>query len=340
MIETDIFLYLITCSSILVAVVGNGLVLASILSRKKTREKKNSKFIVSLASADFLVGILVMPFGIAQIIKGSWVFGKGWCQAWVMLDLTLCQVSVYNMLAVNIDRFHAIYFPIHHYTKRTSMQVFLMIGLAWLLAPLIIGPMFSSQMASDTIWEDHIQSEICLPPTTAKDLPWILFMGILAFILPFTALIVLQVMVLIKQQEGMKTILNQFENKMATNTSHRTRAGTLTKMNIEKVNQRKITMMMAIVFAIFLIFWIPWWIMFMVFPFHPEAATWFEGKGGLLTPYNILTWMTYSNSCVEPFVYVTMDKDIRYGMLLMFQKLRKMRPEKNSEVSSLQTSSV
>ena len=69
------------------------------------------RYIVSLAGADFFIGVLVMPFGIAQVIRGNWTLGKEWCQAWVMMDLTLCQASLYNMLAVHIDRFHAMYFP-------------------------------------------------------------------------------------------------------------------------------------------------------------------------------------------------------------------------------------
>jgi hypothetical protein len=79
---------------------------------KKLKLFYSFRFIVSLAIADFFVGLIVMPFGMAQVIKGSWVFGKGWCQAWVMLDLTLCQASLFNMLCINIDRFHAVYFPI------------------------------------------------------------------------------------------------------------------------------------------------------------------------------------------------------------------------------------
>ena len=49
--------------------------------------------------------------------------------------------------------------------------------------------------------------------------------------------------------------------------------------------------MMAVSFTIFLICWFPWWTMFMVFPFHLEAAKWFEGNHGTLTPYNFITWL-------------------------------------------------
>ena len=43
--NTEIILIIIQCLSVVAAVVGNGLVVASILSRKKTREKKNSKLL-------------------------------------------------------------------------------------------------------------------------------------------------------------------------------------------------------------------------------------------------------------------------------------------------------
>ena len=90
-----------------------------------------------------------------------------------------------------------------------------MIALSWLLAPVIAAPVFCPQMATEIIWDKHTQTSLtCLPPTTEDDLPWILYFGILAFILPFTALIVLQVMVLIKQQNRMKTIIGRFEEKV------------------------------------------------------------------------------------------------------------------------------
>ena len=49
--------------------------------------------------------------------------------------------------------------------------------------------------------------------------------------------------------------------------------------------------MMAVTFTLFLLCWLPWWTMFMVFPFHHEAAMWFEGNHGTLTPYNLITWL-------------------------------------------------
>ena len=107
--------------------------------------------------------------------------------------------------------------------------------------------------------------------------------------------------------------------------------------------------MMATVFTIFLLCWLPFWIMFIIFPFHPSAADWFEGTGEVWTPYNILTWLgkfsdvclqqpfyvpAYANSCVEPFVYITMDKDIREGIVLIFMKVVQIFSNKNHTADS------
>ena len=101
-----------------------------------------------------------------------------------------------------------------HYTKRTINQVRLMIGLFWLLSPVIIVTMFIPQMANQDVWDDNRLQ--CLPPSTVDDKPWIIFLGVLGFVLPFTALIILQVLVLIKQQESMEIILERYEKKVRT----------------------------------------------------------------------------------------------------------------------------
>jgi hypothetical protein len=89
--------------------------------------------------------------------------------------------------------------------------------------------------------------------------------------------------------------------------------------------------------------------MFIIFPFHNFAADWFEGSGEVWTPYNILTWLSkfsdfclqqpfyvlaYTNSCVEPFVYITIDKDIREGIVLMFMKVTQLFSYKNHTADS------
>ena len=49
--------------------------------------------------------------------------------------------------------------------------------------------------------------------------------------------------------------------------------------------------MFLAVMLVFLGCWLPWWIMFIIFPFQPFVAFDFEGDGGPWTPNNLITWL-------------------------------------------------
>ena len=48
-------------------------------------------FVASLAVADLTLGLVVMPFSLAQEVMGYWVFGEPWCQGRKRLNLPAVQ---------------------------------------------------------------------------------------------------------------------------------------------------------------------------------------------------------------------------------------------------------
>jgi hypothetical protein len=66
-------------------VLGNLLVLYAIRTEKRLRTVSNL-FILSLAFADFAVGLFVMPLSAANIITGRWPFSSLICQMWLSID--------------------------------------------------------------------------------------------------------------------------------------------------------------------------------------------------------------------------------------------------------------
>jgi len=66
-------------------VTGNLLVLYAIRTEKCLRTVSNL-FILSLAFADLVVGIIVMPLSAAHIIAGQWPFPSVICQIWLSID--------------------------------------------------------------------------------------------------------------------------------------------------------------------------------------------------------------------------------------------------------------
>ena len=53
------------------------------------------RFVASLAVADLTLGIVVMPFSLAQEVMGYWVFGEPWCQGWTRTDRLASQHNIY-----------------------------------------------------------------------------------------------------------------------------------------------------------------------------------------------------------------------------------------------------
>lgn len=124
---------------ILLTVIGNILVILSVFTYKPLRIVQNF-FIVSLAVADLLVAILVLPLNVAYSILGRWIFGIHVCKMWLTCDVLCCTASILNLCAIALDRYWAITDPINYAQKRTLKRVLLLIGGVWALSLVISSP--------------------------------------------------------------------------------------------------------------------------------------------------------------------------------------------------------
>lgn len=89
----------------IVTLFGNVLVVVSVLDDRTLRTVTNY-FIVSLAVADIMVAVLVMPLGIYVELNGmQWELGDRLCDTWVACDVMCCTASILNLVAISIDRF-------------------------------------------------------------------------------------------------------------------------------------------------------------------------------------------------------------------------------------------
>lgn len=93
----------------LVACVGNALVI-TVFHRERRLRKRTNYYIVSLAMADFLVGLLGIPFAIlASIGLPTNLYG---CLLTLSTLVVLCTISIFCLVAVSIDRYWAILYPL------------------------------------------------------------------------------------------------------------------------------------------------------------------------------------------------------------------------------------
>uniref|UniRef100_A0A8D1B3J8 D(4) dopamine receptor n=1 Tax=Sus scrofa TaxID=9823 RepID=A0A8D1B3J8_PIG len=117
---------------------GNSLVCVSVAAERALQTPTNY-FIVSLAAADLLLALLVLPlFVYSEVHGGVWLLSPGLCDALMAMDVMLCTASIFNLCAISVDRFVAVAVPLHY--NRQSRRQLLLIGATWLLSAAVAAP--------------------------------------------------------------------------------------------------------------------------------------------------------------------------------------------------------
>jgi hypothetical protein len=135
-------------------VVGNALVIAAVALRRRLRSP-TGLLLLSLAVADLLVGLLVLPFSsVHELFAHYWAFGDVWCQMWLNVDVWMCTASIYNLVAISLDRYIAIIKPLNYPMLVTKHRVRVCIGCVWLGSFIICAPaIFIDAFISDGMLE-------------------------------------------------------------------------------------------------------------------------------------------------------------------------------------------
>lgn len=118
-------------------ILGNALVLYSAATRSPTFRLPTHFFIANLALADFLVGVLVMPFLAVLQVTGRWYFGPIYCESWTVIHFWLCSSSILSTCAVCIERYIGVRFPLKHKQIMSTQRIWGMIVGVWTLAGLL-----------------------------------------------------------------------------------------------------------------------------------------------------------------------------------------------------------
>ncbi|XP_056635212.1 alpha-2C adrenergic receptor [Diorhabda sublineata] len=123
----------------IVIVVGNMLVIIAISTEKALKNIQNW-FIASLAVSDFFLGLIIMPFSLANELMGYWVFGLWWCEIHSAMDVLLSTASIMNLCLISLDRYWSITQAVEYLKKRTPVRAIVMIAAVWVLSALICIP--------------------------------------------------------------------------------------------------------------------------------------------------------------------------------------------------------
>lgn len=143
---------IIDISLFLVIICGNVLTMLAIRLCRQLRNITSNHFILSLAVSDFLVG-LTLPYHLSFYVSPDLSRLKATCIARFVLISLACCASIYNLIAIAIDRYISIVYPMRYARYMTKHMVYSIITIGWIIAlGIAIVPIF---------WNCFDEAEVC-----------------------------------------------------------------------------------------------------------------------------------------------------------------------------------
>lgn len=127
----------------LFTVFGNLLVVFSITRFQNLRSVTNH-MILSLAIADMLIGLFVMPLSISNMILSHyWPYGSAMCHLWHSIDVLASTASILNLCIISLDRYWAVIAPLHYPRLMSEKRGLICISMVWICSAGISFPMIA-----------------------------------------------------------------------------------------------------------------------------------------------------------------------------------------------------
>lgn len=295
-----VFLYGFFSVGIVCTVVGNFLVVLSIAYFKQLQSPTNS-FVMSLAVADCLVGLLVMPYSMIRTVEGCWYFGALFCQLHSSLDVMLCTASIFHLSCIAFDRYYAVCNPLVYSLKMSRSRVAFLIVVCWAVPLLIsLGPIMLGL---------HIAGvDILLPEDMCVFLVnriYAVMASLIAFYLPM-AIMLVAYWKIFKAAKRQARQISAMESQMASGVGKDSSKKQRHRRHMRR--ERKAAKILGIIMGVFLIFWMPFFTVNIVDPFieySTEVVVW-----------DIFLWLGYINSSLNPFLYGFFNRSFRRAFLM------------------------
>ncbi|XP_073191303.1 trace amine-associated receptor 4-like [Lepidochelys kempii] len=278
-------MYSFMVGAIVLTMGGNMLVIISIAHFKQLHSPTNF-LICSMATTDFLLSFMVMPYSMIRSVESCWYFGDLFCKLHTCCDIMLCTTSIFHLCFISVDRYYAVCDPLHYVTKITVPVIGLFLLISWSVPFLFAFGLVFSELNIEGI-EEYVASTNCSGFCAfIFNKLWGVLGSLIAFFFPGTVMVEIYVHIF--------TVARKHARQMDKIPSTIKYASAMTN-KISTKKESKATKTLSIVMGVFLFCWLPFFILTIADPFinfsTPEDL------------YIAFLWLGYFNSTCNPIIY-------------------------------------
>uniref|UniRef100_A0A8B9RGT9 G-protein coupled receptors family 1 profile domain-containing protein n=1 Tax=Astyanax mexicanus TaxID=7994 RepID=A0A8B9RGT9_ASTMX len=270
-----IFLFIfLSCISVC-TVILNLLVIISISHFKQLHTPTNL-LILSLAAADLLVGMFVMPVKIMQLRDSCWYFGDTACSVSEIIISYSMTTSLYHLVLIAVDRCIAVSDPLHYPTRITVCKTSLFIFLSWTFSLLYITIVL---YFNDHLLQSQIITSCYGECVVIVKYSWMIIDLVICFVAPCSVILILYSIIFKaakRQAKAVRAVRLALKKHSSSNSSEIKAAKTL-----------------GLVIFVYLSCWIPFYI----------SSLSIESMTTTSIMWTVFAWLVYINSSLNPLLY-------------------------------------
>ncbi|XP_051971812.1 trace amine-associated receptor 13c-like [Xyrauchen texanus] len=261
-----IVLYIFVFSLSVFTVFLNLLVIISISHFKQLHTPTNL-LILSLAVADLIVGLIVIPLMGIRFIESCWYFGEAFCSVFLFFVFMVVSASLGNLVFISVDRYIAVTDPLRYTVRVTNNKVIFCLIMNWLCSTT-----YSVIILSNSLFYPETQDRCYGDCTVSFKFEHVVTDLIVTLVAPCSVIMSIYVKIFCVAKYQAKVV------NYVTGVSR---------------SQRKAAKTLGIVVVVYFMCWLPYYIVILI-----------EGNESTESvEFNITCWIVYMNSCMNPLIY-------------------------------------